>query len=375
MKKNICLITSSRADFSYLSNIYNFLATKKKYKIFIIATGSHLSEKTGKTISEITKKKNIKIIQIKISDKTNSAKDITNASSQIVNKVGKSLNKKKIDLAILLGDRYEIFMCSYALKLFKIKTLHLYGGDTTIGSYDDNFRDSISLMSDYHIVSNEISKKKLTGFGIDKKKIFNFGLLSIEKKKSKKIKKKLLEKKFNFNFRKKNFLITIHPETANKKDKSYIYINNLSKIIKQFNQYSFIFTSSNLDEGGMRINEKIRNLIKKNSNTYFVKSFGVKYYFSIMEYINGVIGNSSSGILEVPSFKIPTLNIGNRQNGRIFSKSIIHVQNGTYSKILNSFKYILKNTNKFKEKKIINPYFKKNTLKNCIKLVDDILKY
>lgn len=371
-KKNIFLITSSRADFSILKKLGIKLASKKNLNLNVLATGSHVSKEYGYTINDV--KKNFKrIIKLKVSTNNKNKKDILSNSSNLINKFTKKIDRKKIDLAIILGDRYEIFIIAYIFKILKIKILHISGGDTTVGSYDDNFRSCISQLSNYHIVTNFIAYKKLVKSGINKDYIFNFGLLSIENPTKMSIySKEFLSKLFNFEFKKKNYLITIHSETANLKDRAINYLNNIEKIISIKKDISFIFTSSNFDYGGNIINNKIKKIVKKYPNTYYIKSFGSDYYFEVLKYMSCVIGNSSSGILEAPSFGIPTINLGNRQDGRISSQSVINVD-GSLKSLKDALKKIETNIFIKKMKKSKNPYFKKNSLKKHVNLVEKIL--
>ncbi len=221
-------------------------------------------------------------------------------------------------------------------------------------------------MAHIHFVTNELYKKKILRMGENKKLVFNFGSLAFSNFNRRKFKNKIeLEKKYKIKFRKENFLVSIHPETirGSRLNKN---LKNIFKVFKKFKEYSFIFTASNNDHGGGEINKKIKSFVKGQKNHYFTHSFGQEDYFSMLKIVSGVIGNSSSGIIEVPSFKIGTINLGERQTGRVFPKSVI---NCSFQSREIQKKIIKITSKKFRSslKKIINPYQRKNTLKNTKK--------
>ena len=188
----------------------------------------------------------------------------------------------KPDLLILLGDRYEILIAAFVATLLKIPIAHISGGELTEGSYDNQFRHSVSKMSTLHFVSNKIYKNRLVQMGEYPNKVFNFGSLSLDNLKNDIfLSKKEIEKKFKIKFKKTNFLITFHPETLGKRNLRNDF-NEILTSISKFKNYNFIFTASNSDEEGNIINEMIKEYVHKNKNAFFVKSFGQKYYFSIL---------------------------------------------------------------------------------------------
>ena len=370
-KKIFCTVTSSRAEFGILRNLLLGLRKDSSLTTKLIVIGSHLSKQHGFTINEIVKSNlNIykKIPTIYENDKPH---DICKSTSIILKKLSKIFSYLKPDLLIVLGDRYEILVTAFVATLHKIPIAHISGGETTEGSYDNQFRHSISKMSFLHFVSNYIYKKKLIQMGENPKNIFNFGSISLDNlKREVFISKQKIEKKFNIKFRKTNFLITYHPETLSKKS-SKLHFREILKAISKFKKYNFIFTSSNSDEGGDIINSMIIKYVKGRKNAFYVKSFGQTNYFSVLKNVDGVVGNSSSGITEAPSFKIGTINIGDRQKGRIMCKSIINCS-PEFKKIYNSIKQIVGKKFKKKISKATNPLEKTNTIKNIKKVLCNI---
>ena len=336
----------------------------------LILTGSHSSKKFGNTKSEAYEKKLNIFYELKIPNKNKNAKDLSISSSILLNKLSKRFKKKKYDYLIILGDRFEVFIAAYVATLYKVPIAHLSGGDETQGAYDNQFRHAITKLAHLHFPTNQISKNRIIKMGEDLKYVFNFGSLSLENiSKLKKIKKKDIENEFKLKLKKVFFLVTFHPETLGYRDKKNF--KSLINAISNFKNIQFIFTSSNSDEGGDSINKMIKNFCKKRKNIIFIKSFGQTKYFNILKNSSGVIGNSSSGVHEVPSFKIGTLNLGNRQKGRIKIKSIVN-SDFKEKNIIKGIKKILSKKFKTQIKNIKNPYYKKNTSN---KIIQKLLLY
>lgn len=365
-KKKYCIISSSRADFGILSNFIKKFSEKKHVKADLILTGSHFSKKFGETKKEVHENNIKNFYKLKLSNKNMNAEDLSYSSSILLKKLSKKFKKEKYDYLIILGDRFEIFIAAYVATLFKVTIVHLSGGDETQAAYDNQFRHAISKLSHLHFPTNEISKNRIIQMGEDPKNVFNFGSLSVENiYKLKKIRKKDIEKEFKFKL-KKFFLVTFHPETLAFKDKTNF--KSLLSAISTFKDLQFIFTSSNCDEGGDSINKMIKNFSKNRKNIFFVKSFGQKKYFNVIKYSSGIIGNSSSGVCEAPSFKVGTLNLGNRQAGRIKMRSVINTD-FTKKNIIKGIKKILSKNFKLQIKNIKNPYYKKNSSEKIIKKI------
>ena len=367
-KKKVCFVTGSRSEYGLLRNILIPLKKEKTISSKLIVTGSHLLKQYGNTSNEILRDK-IKIFKkIKISKKNDNPGEITKIATQIINGLTNIFKRYKPDLIVVLGDRYEIFVTCYVATIFKIPIAHICGGEETLNSYDNQFRHAITKMSHIHFATTNTYKNKILKMGENSKNVFNYGSLAFSNLKNRKFKNKYeLEKKYKIKFKKENFLITFHPETIDNTN----LLKNIDKIFNvfthsSFSQCSFIFTASNNDHDGGKINAKILRFVNVNKNSYFIHSFGQDDYFSMLKNISGVIGNSSSGIIEVPSFKIGTINIGTRQQGRIFAKSVINCSFEANDVKKNIEKIISK---KFRSniKDFINPYYKKDTSKKLKK--------
>tara|TARA_A100000164_G_C21861859_1_gene750505 strand:+ start:258 stop:1109 length:852 start_codon:yes stop_codon:yes gene_type:complete len=269
---------------------------------------------------------------------------------------------------MVLGDRFELLAIAIISIIFGIPIVHIHGGEITEGSFDNTIRHCLSKASSLHFVSNIVYKKRLIQMGEQPKSIFISGAPGIEKINQNLKDKKYLEKKYKFIFGRKNILFTLHPETITKNHRKYII--NFIKFLNQTHEVFTIFTSSNSDTDYKFINNTIKKFVKKNKNySKYISNLGAYDYKCMIKSVDCVVGNSSSGIIETPSFKKPTINIGDRQKGRIFAKSIINI-NGDYLSIKNAVKKCFSTNFKNKIRNVKNPYFKKNSSA----IINNILK-
>ena len=368
----LCTVTGSRAEFFILKNLIAKFQKEQFFKHSLLITGSHTSKFFGKTIRDIKREGiNIKRI-INLNLRGDKPQDISNYFATGVKKFSKEFLKLKPDLVLVLGDRYEIYSAAISAYFSNIPIVHLYGGETTKGSLDEGIRHSISKLSNLHFVSTEKHFDKVCSLGINKRYIFNIGSLGVEAlKKHKLIDKKTLEKKLNIKLNKKNILMTFHPETINDKKENLKNLEVLLSCLKNRKNTSIIITMPGADHYYKSIYSKLVSFNKKNSNVFLFKSLGHDNYFSICKVVDFMIGNSSSGIIEMPTLKKGTINLGIRQLGRIQPSSVINAKfnkkniisaiNKIYSK---NFKKILQTTK--------NPYEKKNSLSKIIRILKSL---
>ena len=321
----ISFITSTRADFGLLKNLILEVKKDKRFKGSVIAAGTHFSKQFGKTFKEIEKNKiriNQRIVFKSIPD---TEIGISKIFGKCVEKTTNILKKNYPDLLIVLGDRYEILASVISANILKIPVAHIHGGELTFGAIDDAFRHSITKMSHVHFTANPIYRKRVIQLGENPKNVHVVGGLGIDSlKKTKLLSKKELEKKFNFKFKKKNFIVCFHPETSSKISPKK-QISEVLSAFKKLEDTLIIFTMPGADLGNYIINKEIKKFVKTNKDSFFYKSLGQKNYFSLLGQVDAIIGNSSSGILEMPYFQKATINLGTRQLGRLSSKSIINV--------------------------------------------------
>ena len=318
------IITGSRAEYGILKNLIRELKKDKYFKTDVIVTGMHLSKEFGFTINEILKDK-IKV-EKKININLNSDKPygISRSTGTGIIKFSKFFSQRRPDLIILLGDRFEILAACTAAYFHRIPVAHLHGGESTEGLIDEGIRHSITKMSHIHFVSTKKYKKKVIQLGESPKNVHLVGAIGIESiKKNKYLSKNFLEKKLKIKFSKKNILVTFHSVTL-ENNTSKTQFENLLFSLKKLKNTNIFFTKTNSDTFGRVINRLTDSFVKKNSNCFVFKSLGSQKYLSIVKFVDLVVGNSSSGIIEIPSFKIPTINIGDRQKGRVQASSTIN---------------------------------------------------
>ena len=368
----ICTVTGSRAEFYILKNLIKKLENDRKLKHHLIVTGSHNLKAFGNTINDIKKEK-IKIgSKINILLRNDSELDISNSYALGVKLFSKELLRLKPDILILLGDRYEIFAAAVAACFNRIPIVHIHGGEITEGVIDEALRHSITKMAHIHFVSTKQYHRNLLQLGENPKHIFNIGSLGVENlRRTSLYNKKDLEKKLNLKFKKKNILITFHPETIHTRVQNKKNLIELLKSLQKLKKTNLIFTMPGADINFKMIVKEIKNFIKINKNGYLFKSLGDKIYFSLCNEVDLMIGNSSSGLIEMPSFKKPTINLGYRQKGRVTANSVINTDFDS-KKIYNKIKYVY--SKKFCDnlKRIINPYEKKNSSEKIIQVLKKI---
>lgn len=322
----IFVITSSRADYGLLNPLIKKLVADDFFDARIIVTGTHLSPQYGNTIQEI-EEDNLSIFsKINILEEENSQRAMANISARAISEFAKLYETQSPDVILVLGDRYEIFCAVFAALFFKIPVIHYSGGEKTEGAYDDAIRHSITKMSHLHFVSADEYRKRVIQLGERPENVFNVGSLGVDNIVNVKLlTKQEFENSINLKLDKPYFLISYHPETLSELSATNQF-TKLLQALDHFKDYQFIFTKSNADEGGALISKMIDGYVQKNSNAVAFESLGLLRYLSAIEYCELVIGNSSSGLTEVPSFNKPTVNIGNRQRGRIQGASIINTE-------------------------------------------------
>ena len=322
--RKICFVTSNRADYGQLKDLILLVKKDKNLKLQVVVSGSHLIKKLGYTLKDLIKDK-LKInFKVDLKIKNYSKKNICTYTGDAIKKFSSCFIKLNPDIIVVLGDRYEIFSAVTAALILDIPIAHLHGGEVTSGVIDESLRHSITKMSDIHFAANNKFKKRIIRMGENPKNVYNVGALTVENLNNFNfVNKKNLEKILNVNFLKKNLLITVHPEKS--LDITKKLINNLLYSLKKLNNTLLIFTSSNPDAYSNLINQKIKRFVKGSKNSIYIANLGYKNYISCMKICDGVIGNSSSGITETPKLKVGSINIGQRQEGRPLSRSIIQV--------------------------------------------------
>ncbi len=322
-KLDITIVTGTRAEFGLLKKLIKKINKDEQLNLSLSVTGSHLSSLHGETINEIINE-GLKIdSKVDLNLKFDNPKNISSATANGIIGYSKIFSKFKPDLLIILGDRYEILAAVLAACFENIPIAHIHGGERTEGLIDESIRHAITKFSHLHFVACEIYRKRVIQLGENPKNVYNVGGLGVDAiNELKLLNKSEIEKKLNIKFRNKNLLITYHPETLDNK-LSIIGISELLKSLEKIKNTTLIFTLPNADQNNKIIIAKINSFVSNKSFAYAFSSLGQLNYFSLLKICDGVVGNSSSGLLEAPSFKKATINIGNRQKGRIKAKSVI----------------------------------------------------
>lgn len=324
MTRKICVVTGSRADYGLLHSVMQGINLEVELELQIIVTGMHLSEEFGFTVTEIEAdgfKINCKVPTFATSD---SPEGIAKAMANGIEGCANAFAELKPDLVVVLGDRYEIFAAASAALVSRLPIAHLHGGEVTLGAFDEAFRHAITKMSQLHFVAHEDYRNRVIQLGENPIHVFKVGALGISNYASEELLSEIqLEEELGIKFKNKSLLITFHPVTL-EKDTAVEQMNELLEALKTLDDTTLIFTMPNADTGGQAQMKLIENFVREHSNSIVFKSLGRVKYLSCLQLVDGVIGNSSSGIIEAPSFKVGTINIGDRQAGRVQVESVIN---------------------------------------------------
>lgn len=323
MTRKICVVTGTRAEYGLLYWLIKEIETDKDLELQIIVTGMHLSPEFGLTFKEIEKEFTIdKKIEMLLSSDTSVGIAKSMGLAQI--SFAESYEELKPDILIVLGDRYEIFSAVSAAMIAQIPIAHLHGGETTEGAFDESIRHSITKMSHLHFTGTDEYKNRVIQLGEQPTMVFNVGGMGIENiKRLNLLSKEEFEKSIDFKLNRKNILVTFHPVTLENSTAKEQFVELLD-VIDELEDTNIIFTKANSDTDGRIINQMCDDYVAKNAHkAVCFTSLGQLRYLSALQYVDAMVGNSSSGLAEAPSFKIGTINIGDRQKGRIKADSVL----------------------------------------------------
>ena len=325
MRKRVCVITGSRAEYGLLYPLLKELSEDKKYfELRIIVTGMHISPEFGLTYKEI-EKDGFKINErVDISLISDTSAGISRSTGLAVAGFAKAYDKLRPDIVIGLGDRFEFFGAVTAALISRIPVAHISGGEITEGVFDNSLRHAITKMSHVHFTALEEYRKRVIQMGESPETVFTVGALALDNIKNLKLlSRKELERQLGIKFDTHNLLVTFHPVTL-EDNSAREQFWDLLKALDGLKETKIIFTKANADIDGSVINKMLDEYVRKNFNKACVfASMGRFCYLSAMQYVDAMVGNSSSGIIEAPSFKIGTINIGDRQKGRVRTESVI----------------------------------------------------
>lgn len=371
MSRRICVVTGSRAEYGLLNRLIRMIADSPLTELKLVATNMHLSPLFGETYKEIeadgfTIDQKVPILEDTAPD---NSKATLKAMSKAISGMSDAFSELKPDLVLILGDRYEILSAAIAAMIHKIPIAHIGGGNVTEGAYDDAIRHSITKMSHLHFVSTDVYRRRVIQLGELPERVFNVGSIGIENiLRSPLMSVDELEASLNFKVDRSTLLVTYHPVTLSA-DNVEKDIDAFLSVLDERKDLRIIFTMPNSDTGGHIIMEEINQFVQEHSDRACAfKSLGYKRYLSTMKYAGAVVGNSSSGVVEAPSFHIPTLDIGDRQKGRIAADSVYHctpdaesIRAGLSYIFSDEFQEVIKNSQ--------NPYEKPDIVKSIFDVI------
>lgn len=352
----ICIATGTRAEYGLLKPLIEKIDGDEYFTLQLLVTGAHLSPEFGLTFQQIEAdgfRIDAKVEMLLSSD---TAEGITKSMGLGMIGYSDALRKLSPDLIVILGDRYEMLSLASTALIFRIPIAHIHGGELTEGAYDDAIRHAITKMSTLHFTSTDVYRKRVIQLGEQPERVYNVGAIGLDNFKSMKfLSRKDLEEELNLQFKHYNYIICFHPETLSNSSAEEQFNEILKAIDSQIDSF-FIFTKANADTNGRIINQMMETYVKKESEkSVLFDSLGTLRYLSLMKQVTAVVGNSSSGIIEAPYVPTATINIGDRQNGRIQAGSIV---NCTASKkdIIRAFVRVKNMEFRKKLEIVVNPY-------------------
>lgn len=355
IQRKICVVTGTRAEYGLLYWLMKEIEADDTLELQLIVTGMHLSPEFGLTYRTVEEEFKIdKKIEMLLSSDTSVGISKSMGLAQI--SFAEAYEDLQPDILVVLGDRYEIFSAVSAAMIARIPIAHLHGGETTEGAFDESIRHSITKMSHLHFTATQEYKNRVIQLGEHPSKIFNVGGMGIENiKRLQLLNKEEFEQSIDFKLNKKNILVTFHPVTLESSSAKEQF-SELLDAIDELEETHIIFTKANSDTDGRIINNMIDEYVSNNkTKSVCFTSLGQLRYLSALQYIDMMVGNSSSGLIEAPSFKIATINIGDRQKGRIMAKSVI-ASEPMKKNILDAFEKVYSKEFQDILKTSINPY-------------------
>lgn len=355
MSRRICVVTGTRAEFGLLKPLMHAISEASGLHLQVLVTGMHLSPEFGLTFKEIEQagfKIDAKVEMLLSADTPSS---ITKSTGLGLISFADSLASLNPDIVVLLGDRFEIFAAATAALMSRIPIAHIHGGETTEGAIDEALRHSITKMSHLHFVAAHEYHRRVIQLGEHPERVFLVGGLGVDSiKRMKLLSLTELETDLEFKFGARNLLVTFHPVTL-EADTSGRQITELLTVLAELDNTNVIFTLPNADMGGREVADLINSFVKARPNTRAYTSLGQLRYLSCMQFVDAVVGNSSSGLAEAPSFGIGTINIGDRQKGRLQSTSVINCE-PTRESIRGAFRRLYSPEFRTELRNAVNPY-------------------
>lgn len=327
MTRKICVVTGTRAEFGLLRWLMQEIQHEPELELQVLATGMHLSPEFGLTYREIEQAGFVINAKVEMLLSADTASAVTKSMGLGLISYADAFDRLAPDLIVVLGDRFEIFAATAAALIAGIPVAHLHGGETTEGAFDEAIRHSITKMSHLHFVAAEEYRRRVIQLGEQPERVFLVGGLGIDAiKRIKLLDRVALEESLGFKFGPRNLLITFHPVTLEGQISSGQQMDELLAALGELDDTHLLFTMPNADTGGRELAAMLNKFAATRQNVRVYASLGQLRYLSCMKYVDAVVGNSSSGLAEAPSMGIATINIGDRQKGRLSASSVINCE-------------------------------------------------
>lgn len=371
--KRVCIVTGTRAEYGLLKPVIDRVHRAKDLELSLVVTGMHLSPEFGLTYREIEEDRYPIAAKIEMLLSSDTPVGVTKSMGVALMGFADYFETNRPDMAVVLGDRYETFMAAAAAMVARVPIAHIHGGESTEGAMDEAIRHAITKMSHLHFTAAEEYRRRVIQLGEQPQNVYNVGALGIENiRRLKLLGKNELEKAIGFSFGELTVMVTYHPVTLENAT-ARSQFGNLLEVLDAHKELHVIFTKANADTDGRIINQMIDDYVSvRPERCVAFTSMGQVKYFSALQFCAAVIGNSSSGIIEAPSFGIPTVNIGDRQKGRIRASSVIDCKN-TAEQIEKALALALSAQFRQSAEKTVNPYEGKCTSDKIIEIISNAL--
>ena len=365
-KYTVAFATGSRADYGIMKNFLKLLDEDAEIKLNLLTTGALLDDEYGHQVDLIYKDGFHVDVEVKTKIDTHADVNIIHTMSQVQDAFADYFSKTKLDLLMILGDRYEMLSIAIAAAMQKVPILHIHGGEATFANYDEFIRHSITKMSLYHYTATEEYRRRVIQLGEQPKRVFYLGALGAENCLQIDL-QNVPEDVVNLPER-QDFVVLFHPETLSTAD-PLEQINHVLAAVEEHPEYQYVFLGTNADTHSDIIRNRVKEFVGSKENVIYFENLHTDAYHYLLKHSIALIGNSSSGIIEAPSLGIYTINIGNRQDGRVRGNSVIDVpcDRQNISKALNKVLEVYENIQP------VNPYYKENTAENYYKQTKELL--
>ena len=363
--KNVCVVTGSRAEYGIMRALLLKLNKEQNIKVDVVVTAMHLEEKYGNTYKQIEEDGLNIIKKIPLNLENTSKKCVSKSLALLTTGLSELFEKIKYNLIIILGDRYEMLPVVNVALIYNIPVCHLHGGEKTLGNFDESIRHAITKMSHLHLVASEEFKNRVIQLGEEEHNVHNIGAMGVENvMRQDFLTEKELEETLGIELKEEYYVVLFHPVTL-EDGGALKQIQTLLEVLSEQNK-QVIFIGSNSDTDSDKIMNEIEKYTMKNNNSKMFISLKPREYHSLVKHSKGLVGNSSSGLIEIPSLKVPTLNIGNRQLGRLRGPSVVDVDTTK-----ESIQKGLKELSKIRD--FYNPYEQENSIEKAKEAILDYL--